>query len=157
MNYILDKNDLASALNSLNMIKDPTVSMDILNSTFAKNKRIEMLNFERVIMLMPHVQDMIDSKYETHNKAGLKSALNVLNAFKNQIIQIKKTAVMGGVDLAREDRLQKCEGVIEAFFQLSKSRSFLKSTERGGEISEIAITLKRQLFDFLNKTKAELA
>ena len=83
MNYILDKNDLASALNSLNMIKDPTVSMDILNSTFAKNKRIDMLNFERVIMLMPHVQDMIDSKYETHNKAGLKSALNVLNAFKN--------------------------------------------------------------------------
>ena len=64
---------------------------------------------------------------------------------------------MGGVDLAREDRLQKCEGVIDAFFQLSKSRGFLKSAERGGEISEIAITLKRQLFDFLNKTKAELA
>jgi len=27
---------------------------------------------------------------------------------------------MGGVDLAREDRIGKCDAVIEAFFQLSK-------------------------------------
>ena len=139
MNYILEKNDLASALNSLNMIKDPTVTMDILNNTFAKNKRLDMLNYEKVVSLMPHVQDMIDSKYETHNKAGLKSALNVLDAFSQSIIQIKQTSVMGGVDLAREDRIAKADAVIEAFFQLSKSRSFSKSTERGGEITEIAI------------------
>ena len=64
---------------------------------------------------------------------------------------------MGGVDLAREDRIQKCDGVVEAFYCLSKSRSFNKSTERGGEVSEIAKTLKRHLVDFLNKTKSELA
>ena len=74
MNYIINHNNIASALNSLSMIKDPTVSMDILNSTFAKNKRMDMLNFEKVTMLMPHVQDLIDSKYETHMKARLKSA-----------------------------------------------------------------------------------
>jgi hypothetical protein len=55
MDYILKKNDIASALNSLTMIKDPTVCMDILNSTFAKNKRIDMLNFEKVTLLMPHI------------------------------------------------------------------------------------------------------
>jgi hypothetical protein len=55
MNYILSKNDIASALNSLTMIKDPTVTMDILNSTFAKNKRIDMLNLEKIVLLMPHV------------------------------------------------------------------------------------------------------
>ena len=82
MNYIINKNDIASALNSLTMIKDPTVCMDILNSTFAKNKKIEMLNFERLVLLMPHIQDMIDSKYETHNMCGLKSALNVIKAFR---------------------------------------------------------------------------
>lgn len=81
MNYILRENDIGHALNALSMIKDPTVSMDILNSTFAKNKRMEMLNFEKVAMLIPHVQDLIDSKYETHMKAGLLSAQNVLNAF----------------------------------------------------------------------------
>ena len=68
------------------MIKDPSVSMDIINNTFAKNKRIDMLNFEKIITLMPHVQDLIDSKYDTYNKAGLKCALNVLTAYKTQII-----------------------------------------------------------------------
>ena len=43
-----DKNDIAAALNAITMIKDPTIGMDILNSTFAKNKRIDMLNFEKV-------------------------------------------------------------------------------------------------------------
>ena len=53
-NYIINS-DLVSALNSMNMIKDPTVSMDILNSTFAKGKRLDMLNFEKVKLLMPHI------------------------------------------------------------------------------------------------------
>jgi len=63
---------------------------------------------------------------------------------------------MGGVDLAREDRLQKCESVIEAFFQLSKSRSFMKALGRDGEIKQVANQLNMHLQDFLNKTKAEL-
>ena len=37
---------------------------------------------------------------------------------------------MGGVDLAREDRLAKVEAVIEAYWELSKSKSFLKSLQR---------------------------
>jgi hypothetical protein len=49
LNYIVKQNNIGSALNALNMIKDPTVSMDILNSTFAKNKRMDMLNFEKVV------------------------------------------------------------------------------------------------------------
>lgn len=82
MNYILKSQDMQSAINALNMIKDQTVTMDILNSTFAKGKRMEMLNFARVKMVLPHVQDMIDSKYETHNKCGLKSALCILKTFQ---------------------------------------------------------------------------
>ena len=147
---------MSAAINSLNMLKDPTVTMDVLNSTFAQNKRLDLLNYERIAQLMPHIQDMIESKYETHNKAGLKSALNVLMGFQNQIVNLKMSNVHGGVDLAREDRIAKCDAVIECFFQLSKSHSFLKSTKRGGEISEIAKKLNSYLTDFLNKTKAEL-
>jgi hypothetical protein len=98
---------------------------------------------------------MIDSKYETHNKCGLNSAYNVLMAFSKPILEIKKSAVMGGVDLAREDRVRNADNVIECYFQLSKSRSYLKSMGREGEIKEIAGKLNRTLQDFLNKTKAE--
>jgi hypothetical protein len=77
---------MGAALNALAMIKDPSVTMDTLNSTFAKNKRMDMLNYQKITQLMPFVQDMLDSKYETHNKTGLKTALNVLKAYHVQII-----------------------------------------------------------------------
>ena len=77
---------MGAALNSLAMIKDPAVTMDLLNSTFAKNKRLDMLNYQKISQLMPFVQDMLDSKYETHNKAGLKTALNVLKAYNVPIM-----------------------------------------------------------------------
>ena len=70
---------------------------------------------------MPHVQDMIDSKYETHNKCGLYAALNILKSFQQSIISIKSTPVHGGLDLAREDRLAKVEEVIDCFFELNKT------------------------------------
>lgn len=63
---------------------------------------------------------------------------------------------MGGVDLAREDRLLKIDAVIEAFFQLSKSKSFVKTQKREGEVGELATTLHRHLQHFFNQTKAEV-
>ena len=81
LNYILKNNDMQAAINAMNTIKDVTVTMDVLASTFAKNKRMEMLNFQKVSKVLPLVQELIESKYETHNKCGLGSALNILKAF----------------------------------------------------------------------------
>lgn len=39
---------MGAALSALAMIKDPAVTMDLLNSTFAKNKRLDMLNYQRI-------------------------------------------------------------------------------------------------------------
>ena len=55
------------------MINDLCVVMDVLNNTFAKNIRIEMLNYENVAQLLPHTMQLVNSKYETHIIAGLKS------------------------------------------------------------------------------------
>lgn len=71
---------MEAAINALDRIKDHTVTMDILNSTFAKGKRIDMLNYAKIIKVLPLVQSMIDSKYETHNRCGLLSALQILKA-----------------------------------------------------------------------------
>lgn len=59
--------------------------------------------------------------------------------------------------MAREDRLAKIDAVINVFFQLSKSKSFLKMQTREGEVGELATTLHRHLQHFFNKTKSELA
>ena len=74
------------ALSQLNSHNDNTVTMDIFKATFAKNKRIDMLNFAMIKKAMPLTQNLLDSKYETHNMCGLKTAFNILKAFYTQII-----------------------------------------------------------------------
>jgi hypothetical protein len=60
------------------------------------------------------------------------------------------------LNLAHEDRIKHCDNIIESYFSLSKSKSYLKATVREGEIKDIAISLKRELTDFLNKTKVDM-
>jgi hypothetical protein len=63
------------------MMNDITVVNDVLNNTFAKNLRVEMLNYENVTQLLPHTMQLVNSKYETHILAGLRSTLNILSHF----------------------------------------------------------------------------
>lgn len=98
------------------MMNDITVVNDVLNNTFAKNLRVEMLNYENVTQLLPHTMQLVNSKYETHILAGLRSTLNILSHFAPQIIQLKTIPVGRGVDLAREERIRKCDACIEQFF-----------------------------------------
>lgn len=51
----------------------------------------------------------------------------------------------GGVDLAREERIAKADLCVDAFYNLSKSKSFLKTLKRGGEITEISSQLQMHL------------
>jgi hypothetical protein len=77
------------ALSQLNSNNDTTITMDVFKATFAKNKRIEMLNFSMIKKAMQLTQNLLDSKYETHNQCGLKTAFNILKAFQQQIISTK--------------------------------------------------------------------
>lgn len=80
------KGDFNSVINSLGMMNDTSVIMDVLNHTFADNQKIEMLNFDNVASIMPHCTMLVNSKYETHILAGLKSTANILKHFGPQII-----------------------------------------------------------------------
>ncbi len=84
-----NKGNVTSAINALNMMNDNSVIMDVLNNTFADNQRIDMLNYENVAAILPHAISLINSKYETHILAGLKSALNILKSFGPQMVQLK--------------------------------------------------------------------
>mmetsp|Transcript_41859 Transcript_41859/g.40200 ORF Transcript_41859/g.40200 Transcript_41859/m.40200 type:complete len:181 (+) Transcript_41859:1398-1940(+) len=151
------KGDFNSVINGLGMMNDTSVVMDVLNHTFADNQKIEMLNYENVANLLPHCIVLVNSKYETHILAGLKSTSNILTHFAGEIIKIKTVPVSGGVDLAREERLKKCEACVEQFYNFFKSKGFQKALKRKGEVAEIAMNLHGKLTMFLNKTKAQAA
>lgn len=136
---------VTSALNALHMMNDVCVANDVLNSTFVKNLRIETLNYENITQLLPQTMQLVNSKYETHILSGLRSTLNILNHFAPQIIQLKTVAVGRGVDLAREERIRKCDACIEQFFQFKNCRGFQKALSRGGDVSQLAVQLENNL------------
>lgn len=114
---------IGSAINALNMINDPCVTMDVLNNTFSKNLRIEMLNFEYVTQLLPHAQQLVNSKYETHIMASISSTSNILKYFAPKIVRNKRG----------EDK--KCDACVEQFKAFRNCRGFKKALGRGGEVA----------------------
>jgi len=77
---------VTTAINALNQMDDICLVNDVLNNTFAKNLRVESLNYENVTSLLPNTMKLVNSKYETHILAGLKSTQNILVHFAPQII-----------------------------------------------------------------------
>jgi len=65
--------------------------------------------------------------------------------------------VGGGVDLAREERIKKCDVCIENLHNIYKSKGFQKALKRKAEVAEVAMSLHSQLTSFLNKTKGDMA
>lgn len=53
---------------------------DVLSFTIAENVKTEMLTLENVAALLPHAQNLIDSKYEPYILTGIKSVSNILKA-----------------------------------------------------------------------------
>lgn len=150
------KGNITSAINALNMMNDTSIVMDVLNNTFADNQKVDALNYENIAQIIPHAMNLANSKYETHILAGLKCTLNILKHFGQQMIQIKTVPVSGGVDLAREERLNKVDACIEHFINFFKCKGFQKSMKRSGEVQEVAMLLHNHLSNLLNKTRREL-
>lgn len=138
------------------MMNDPSIVMDVLNNTFAENIKVESLNYENIAQILPHAMSLINSKYETHLLAGLKSTLNIIKFWGPEMIKIKTVPVGGGVDLSREERIKKVDTCIDNFMNLYKSKGFQKSLKRSGEVQEVAQVLHNHLGNLLNKTRREL-
>ncbi len=78
--------------------------------------------------------------------AGLNSTANILRHFAPQIAQLKAAAqVSRGVDLAREDRVKKCEQCVEQFRLFKNCKGFKKALNRQGKVQEVSELLDQQL------------
>ena len=86
-----------------------------MNETFGSRESkesLKYLNLENASAVLGHSTMLINSKYTSYNKTGMEVLKNVFNSFQEQITQIKKTSVNDKVDLAREDRIQKCDNLV---------------------------------------------
>ena len=130
--FCLDK-DLASTLNYLNMINDLAVYNDYLNYSLLQTDTPRVpLTMDNANFLLAHVSELINSKYENYNKVGLSSAHVILKLFADRIVNTK-CSPNNGIDLSKEDRIKKCDKILDIYKQikgLNNINVFLNSTTK---------------------------
>lgn len=67
----------------------------------------------------------------------MRAVANILHYHQQEIIKVKNIKVMG-VDLAREERLQKIDAIIMDFEELSRNQRFIKCASRKGEVGVLS-------------------
>ncbi|XP_076110896.1 katanin p80 WD40 repeat-containing subunit B1-like isoform X3 [Mytilus galloprovincialis] len=94
-----------TALDSAISMRDPSVIVDLLN---VLNLKTGLWNLDLCSSLLPQVKDLLNSKYESHSEAACNALKIILRNFGPVIKSNITSAPSIGVDLSREERIQKC-------------------------------------------------
>lgn len=98
--------DIKSAVQNAVDMNDQAILVDLLNVLCLKQS---LWNLDVCSLLLPHLKDLISSKYESYVQAGATSIKLILRNFA-PVIKSNMAAppVSVGVDLVREERYNKC-------------------------------------------------
>jgi hypothetical protein len=108
-------------------MKDLSVTNDFFSYAFVRNDINKIpLTLDNALTILPHVIQLLNSKYEVYIKCGVRTAANILKCFNERITTVKSVVLGSGVDLAREERLNKCDSIIEMFEKILLIQSIKK-------------------------------
>lgn len=117
--FCIDK-DIPSTLNYLNMINEQPIYHDFLNFSLLQSETIKIpLTLDNANILMTRIYDLINSSYHNYRLVGIKCATVILELFTERIITTKNAVYSQGIDLSREDRVKKCNKLVEQFINIS--------------------------------------
>lgn len=123
-----------TAVDSAISMKDPSVIVDLLN---VLNLKSGLWSLDLCSCLLPQVQDLMDSKYDSYVTAACEALKIMLRNF-GPVIKSNLTAPPSqGVDLSREERYRKCR---QCYENLSIIRS--KVASRGGTPGKLGQLLR---------------
>ena len=141
--------DVPSAINYLHMTNELAIYHDFLNFSLLQTNTIKVpLTLDNANFLLSHVVDLINSKYENYKKVGTHSALVILKLFNERIINTK-CSITNGIDLSKEDRIKKCDKIIDIYqaIQDLKSLDSIIQRKSGDEVRfSINININFKIF-----------
>ena len=79
------------------------------------------LKSDMAIQIFPTILNMINCKYDVYFKTGVNTAWTILNLFGDPIIDAMKIPLSGGIDLNREEKINKYKVIIDYFKRLRES------------------------------------
>ncbi len=79
------------------------------------------LKSDMAIQIFPTILNMVNCKYDVYFKTGINTAWTILNLFSDPIMDAMKTPLSGGIDLNREEKINKYKIIIDYFKKLRES------------------------------------
>ena len=79
------------------------------------------LKSDMAIQIFPTILNMVNCKYDVYIKTGINTAWTILNLFSDPIMDAMKTPLSGGIDLNREEKINKYKIIIDYFKKLRES------------------------------------
>ena len=117
------KGNYEESMAEVGLCKDLGVVNDFFRYALIKKDINKIsLKSDMAIQIFPIILNMINCKYDIYFKTGVNTAWRILNLFSDPIIDAMKTALSGGIDLNREDKINKYKIIIDYFKRLRESQ-----------------------------------
>ncbi|KRX07123.1 WD40-repeat-containing domain [Pseudocohnilembus persalinus] len=143
--------NIKSALHAINQLTDSQLLMDALNMSLSLNK-LQYLNIENVCILVSKAKILIESKYSPHIKCGLNFTSQILIKYKDEIINVKSFALMGKVDLAREERIKVYDKLLNELQRIYQLPRLKKIADKGSkDLGQMGKKLQNDLYNLFTK------
>ena len=116
------KGNYEESMAEVGLCKDLGVVNDFFRYALIKKDISKIsLKSDMAIQIFPIILNMINCKYDIYFKTGINTAWTILNLFSDPIIDAMKTPLSGGVDLNREEKINKYKIIIDYFKRLRES------------------------------------
>ena len=117
------KRNYEESMAEVGLCKDLGVVNDFFRYALIKKDINKIsLKSDMAIQIFPIILNMINCKYDIYFKTGVNTAWTILNLFSDPIIDAMKTPLSGGIDLNREDKINKYKIIIDYFKRLRESQ-----------------------------------
>lgn len=143
------QSDITATVNALNLMKDNSVINDFFNFGILGREDIYKVPFtlDHGLSLLPHISNLINSKYEPYCLNGIKTGLIFLRILNEKILQIKSENNC----IYKEDKSKKIENIVELFYKIFTTGNLEKLCKRikNLQLSKAAESLYTDLEFFL--------
>ncbi|XP_047383291.1 katanin p80 WD40 repeat-containing subunit B1 isoform X3 [Sciurus carolinensis] len=132
--------DVKTSVDSAVAISDLSVVVDLLNIL---NQKASLWKLDLCTTVLPQVEKLLQSKYESYVQTGCTSLKLILQRFLPLITDILAAPPSVGVDISREERLHKCRlcyKQLKSISGLVKSKSGL-SGRHGSAFRELHLLM----------------
>ncbi|KAM4640115.1 katanin p80 WD40 repeat-containing subunit B1 isoform 1-T1 [Amazona ochrocephala] len=102
---VWSSSDIKNSVDSAVAINDLSVVVDLLNIV---NQKPSLWKLDLCAIVLPQVEKLLESKYESYVQTGCTSLKLILQRFLPLITDILAAPPSVGVDITREERLHKC-------------------------------------------------